>query len=97
MMLPLAVTAAEKSADLAAFQKACLGAKKKAGLCRCLSSNVERKIASQEITADQLPLAIQAVKNEVPDAESNTTSYDHVADLLAGLEPHCLKNANYSP
>lgn len=85
------------SEKVANFEKTCLEIKKKASLCRCLWANVERKLASQELTAEQIPVAVQALKGQPPeDPDANSTAYDNVADLLAGLEPHCLKNPKYS-
>jgi hypothetical protein len=79
--------------NIADFQKACMETKKKAPLCQCLSSNVERKLATVEMDKE---LVVRAFKGQPPGPDENSTAYDVVADFIAGLEPHCLKNSKYS-
>jgi len=89
LLLPLQLHATPGVAD---FEKACLKAKRKSSVCRCLSANVERKLASQEVEIDFL---IQAVSQKPPVVEENQTAFDNAADLIAGFEPNCVKNPKY--
>jgi len=84
------------AATMAEFDKTCAAVKKKASLCQCLSANLKRRLEYKTLDEDHLPLAVQALKNESPGPEENSTYYDNLADFLAGLEPHCLKNPKYN-
>ena len=92
MMLHPMFHLAAHADNIADFEKTCIELKKKAPLCHCLAANLERQLASQEL---DLNLAMRTLKGQAPGPDENSTAYDNAADLIAGFEPHCIKNSKY--
>jgi hypothetical protein len=58
-------------------------------MCVCLVKNLSNKIKDGQFSDHQLVDAILA-------AHGSSAAPDYMADLMTGLEYHCMENANYS-
>jgi hypothetical protein len=83
--------AEEPSAEnnLNEIRKLCVHDKKPKDVCGCLVKNLDNKFHNGQFGEKQLGDAVAAAKH-LPDAP------DYVADLMTGLEYHCMENTNYS-
>ena len=69
--------------------KICTSKKKSLSVCECVVKNLSTKQRNGVFGESQLDGAVKAARG-APDAP------DYMADLMAGLEYHCLENSNYS-
>jgi hypothetical protein len=69
--------------------KICNTRKKNLSVCECVVKNLGIKQRNGVFSETQLSDAVKAAQGG-PDAP------DYMADLMAGLEFHCLENPNYS-
>ena len=77
--------------QIATMKKNCLRAKKAKGVCSCVVKNIDAKFKNGRLSDQQLSDAVAVLKGSVSD-----TRLDYMADLIAGLEFHCMENSNYS-
>jgi hypothetical protein len=75
--------------NLDEIRKLCAHDKKSKDVCGCLVKNLGTKFHNGQFGEKQLGDAVAAAKH-LPDAP------DYVADLMTGIEYHCMENPNYS-
>jgi hypothetical protein len=75
--------------NLDEIRRLCLHDKKPKDVCGCLVKNLGNKFHNGQFGEKQLVDAVAAAKHQ-PDAP------DYVADLMTGVEYHCMENPNYS-
>ena len=68
--------------------KICTTKKKTLSVCECVVKNLGIKQRNGMFTENQLSDAVKA-------AQGAADAPDYMADLMAGLEYHCLENSNY--
>jgi len=69
--------------------KICTTKKKTLSVCECVVKNLGIKQRNGMFGENQLSDAVKA-------AQGAADAPDYMADLMAGLEYHCLENSNYS-
>jgi hypothetical protein len=74
---------------LAEIRKLCAHDKKSKEVCGCLVKNLSNKFKNDQFSEKQLGDAVLVAQHS-PDAP------DYVADLMTGIEYHCIENSNYS-
>lgn len=87
---------AEPSAEtseskLATLKKNCLLMKKTKSTCACIAKNIDRKFKDRTLSDQQLSDVVEVFRAPVIDSR-----LDYMADLIAGIEFHCMENPNYS-
>lgn len=75
--------------NLDEIRKLCAHDKKPKNVCGCLVRNIRTKFHNGQFGEKQLGDAVLAARH-LPDAP------DYVADLMTGIEYHCMENSNYS-
>ena len=69
--------------------KICTAKKKTLSVCECVVKNLGLKQRNGMFSENQLNDAVKA-------AQASPDTPDYMADLMTGLEFHCLQNSNYS-
>lgn len=103
-LVTLAIAGSLASADdssqnsenlLAAIRKICVSQKKSPPMCGCVVKNLNEKFRNGHLSDQQLRDALTVSKKYTPPAEE-ANRLDYMADLITGLEYHCVENSNYS-
>src|SRR4051794_26419573 len=76
-------TSEEKLADI---RKLCVRDKKPKDVCGCLVRNLSTKFRNNSFTEKQLSDAVLVAKH-------SSEAPDYVADLMTGIEYHCMENS----
>lgn len=79
----------------AAMRKLCVHQNKPRAACACVVKNIDTKFKNGQFSDQQLSDAL-AVFRKIKPAEEEASRVDAMADLIAGLEFHCVENSNYS-
>lgn len=77
------------------IRKSCVAQKKAKPMCACVAKVLRAKFGSRQLSDQQLSDAVTVMKNTKPGAD-DVNRLDYMADLITGLEYHCLENSNYS-
>src|SRR4051812_27645692 len=73
----------------ATIQKICRKQKKSAPACGCIVKNLRDKFRNGKLSDQQLIDAVAVY-------QTPASAADYMADLITGLEYHCVENSNYS-
>lgn len=81
-------------ASFASMKRNCLRQGKSKSACSCVIKNIDRNFKNGKFTEQQLGDAVSVFKNTAMNINSDPR-VDAMADLIAGLEFHCIENSNY--
>lgn len=85
----LAFAGETSESSFSVLKKSCQRIKNKS-VCGCVAKNLDVKFKAGRISDQQVNDAAEVYKG------SRDPRLDYMADLIAGLEFHCLENSNYS-
>ncbi|MGZ3722248.1 MAG: hypothetical protein ACXVA9_04920 [Bdellovibrionales bacterium] len=74
---------------LAEIRKLCARDKKPRDVCGCRVKNLSIKFKNDQFSEKQLSDAVLVAKH-------SSDAPDYVADLMTGIEYHCMENSNYT-